>query len=318
MLVTVIGWYWDGIDNLGQMVHQQVLREAARKHRVELRFTDDPEQVDGPAIIGGGDVVNGDWLQTLAETACRATALAAISVTAHDPHAASVLAAARLVVARDKRSVAILQEAGCRAVYAPDLALAHTGDATRGRALVRDWFTEEGLAEPAEYAVLAPLGYWIVREDMGAHLAELALYAETVRALGMPCVLLAASTRNPDDRAACYLVREWSDVWRTTVVSRRMPELHDVIAGATCVLSSRLHPALLAVASGVPVVAVSANPKVTETFVSMGRGERVIDPAGASADQLAAAVRQAQVVPATWEIEEASRAADAVLAEVLR
>ena len=63
----------------------------------------------------------------------------------------------------------------------------------------------------------------------------------------MPCVLLADSPREPDDRAACYLVREWSGAWRTTVVSRRTPELHDVIAGANCVVSSRLHPALLAV-----------------------------------------------------------------------
>ena len=41
-----------------------------------------------------------------------------------------------------------------------------------------------------------------------------------------------------------------------------------MIAGAARVVSSRLHPALLAVASGVPVVAVSRNFKVTETFVS--------------------------------------------------
>ena len=119
-------------------------------------------------------------------------------------------------------------------------------------------------------------------------------------------------------RAACYLVREWSGAWRTTVISRRTTELHDVIAGANCVVSSRLHPALLAVASGVPVIAVSANPKVTETFASMGRGECVTDPAGATPHQLAAAVLDAQAIPATWEIEEASRSADAVFAEVLR
>jgi polysaccharide pyruvyl transferase WcaK-like protein len=129
---------------------------------------------------------------------------------------------------------------------------------------------------------------------------------------------LAASTRNPDDRAACYLVREWSGTWRTTVVSRRTPELHDVIAGARCVISSRLQPALLAVASGVPVVALSDHPKVTETFASMGRGECVIDPAGATAEQLAEAILDGKAVPATWEDEEASRSADSVLAEVLR
>jgi polysaccharide pyruvyl transferase WcaK-like protein len=241
-----------------------------------------------------------------------------VSVTAHDPHAASILAAARWVAGRDKLSVKILQEAGCRAVYAPDIAMAHSGDANRGRARVRDWFAEEGLVEPGDYAVLAPLGYWTVRGNLGAHHSELALYAETVRALGMPCVLLAASTRKPDDRAACYLVREWSGAWRTTVVSRRTPELHDVIAGARCVVSSRLHPALLAVASDVPVVALSANPKVTETFASMGRGECVVDPAGARAEQIAAAVLEAQAIPATWEVEEASRSADGVLAEILR
>ena len=66
MVVTVIGWYWDGVDNLGEMIYQQVMREAARKRGVELQFTDDPSKIDGPAIIGGGDVVNGYWLQTLA------------------------------------------------------------------------------------------------------------------------------------------------------------------------------------------------------------------------------------------------------------
>jgi hypothetical protein len=204
--------------------------------------------------------------KALAETACRATALAAISVTAHDPRAASVLAAARLVVARDQRSVAILQEAGCRAVYSPDITLPRSGDVDRGRAPVRGWFAEESLAEPAEYAMLAPLGYWTVRENLGAHRAELALYAETVHALGMPCVLLAASTRNPDDCTARYLVREWSGTWRTTVVSRRTPDLHDVIAGAACVLSSRLQPALLAVASGVPAVSMGRSRGSTSAF----------------------------------------------------
>lgn len=101
-------------------------------------------------------------------------------------------------------------------------------------------------------------------------------------------------------------------------MSRRTPELHDVIAGAACVVSSRLQPALLAAASGVPVVALSAHPKVTETFASMGRGEWVVDPAGAKTEQLAKTVLQAQAEPATWEIEEALRSADGVLAEVLR
>jgi hypothetical protein len=184
VIVTIIGWYWDGVDNLGEMIYPRVLREAARGRGVELRFTGDPSLIDGPAIIGGGDVVNGYWLQTLAEAACRATSLAAVSVTAHDPHAASILAAARWVAARDRLSVEILQEAGCQAVYAPDIAMAHSGDANRGRALVRDWFAEEGLSEPGEHAVLAPLGYWTVRGNLGTHHSELALYAETVRALG--------------------------------------------------------------------------------------------------------------------------------------
>jgi len=49
-----------------------------------------------------------------------------------------------------------------------------------------------------------------------------------------------------------------------------------------------------------------------------GRGECVIDPAGATAQQLAVVVREVQAVPATWEVEEVSRSADAVLGEVLR
>jgi len=39
---------------------------------------------------------------------------------------------------------------------------------------VRDWSAEEGLAEPGKHAALAPLGYWRVLEDLGAHGAELA------------------------------------------------------------------------------------------------------------------------------------------------
>ena len=54
--------------------------------------------------------------------------------------------------------------------------------------------------------------------------------------------------------------------------------------------TAALHLALLAVTSGVPVVAVSVNPKVTETFASMGRGGCVIDPAGVKPRQLAEAV----------------------------
>jgi polysaccharide pyruvyl transferase WcaK-like protein len=133
----------------------------------------------------------------------------------------------------------------------------------------------------------------------------------------MPCVLLAASTCKPDDRAACYLIREWSGAWCSTVVSQRTPGLHDAIAGAACVVSSRLRPALLAVASGVAVVALSVHPKVTKTFASMGRGECVIDPAGATAERLAATMLVAQAVPATWEVEEVSRSADALIADVL-
>jgi hypothetical protein len=61
-----------------------------------------------------------------------------------------------------------------------------------------------------------------------------------------------------------------------------------------------------------------ANPKVTETFTSMDCGECVIEPGGAAPHQLAAAVLEAQALPATWEVEEASRLADAVFMEVLR
>ena len=44
------------------------------------------------------------------------------------------------------------------------------------------------------------------------------------------------------------------------------------------------------VVSGAPVIALSGHPKVTETFAPMARGECVIDPAGATPHQLAAAV----------------------------
>jgi hypothetical protein len=64
----------------------------------------------------------------------------------------------------------------------------------------------------------------------------------------------------------------------------------------------------------VPVVAVSANPKVTETFNSMANGQRAIGPANATARQLAVAVLDAQSVPAAWEVEQASRSVGAVLA----
>jgi len=43
------------------------------------------------------------------------------------------------------------------------------------------------------------------------------------------------------------------------------------------------------VASKVPVIEVGGNAKVTETFISKGCGECVIDPAGATPQQLAAA-----------------------------
>ena len=131
-------------------------------------------------------------------------------------------------------------------------------------------------------------------------------------------MIVTESSWKPDDRAACCLVREWSGAWRTTVVSRRTPELHDVIAGAACVVSSRLHPALLAVASGVPVIALSGHPKVVETLASMGRGQCVIDPAGASAGQVTRAAHGGQAASATLEVEEALLSTDAVLAEVLR
>ena len=66
------------------------------------------------------------------------------------------------------------------------------------------------------------------------------------------------------------------------------------------------------------MVAVSADPKVTETFVSMGRRQCVIDPAGATPQQVAEAVVNTQAIPARWEVEEASRSADAVFTEVLQ
>jgi hypothetical protein len=74
-------------------------------------------------------------------------------------------------------------------------------------------------------------------------------------------VVATASTRKPDDRAAC-------------------------------VLSSQLQPALLAVASGVPVVAVSVHPKVTETFASMGRGPEMFSSARV--------IPPPSLGPATW------------------
>ena len=116
----------------------------------------------------------------------------------------------------------------------------------------------------------------------------------------------------------CLHIWTSEGAWHTTVVSRRLPELQDVIVSAACVVSSRLHPAQLVVASGVPAVALSDHSKVTETFASMGRWQCVIDPGGVKADQLAAAVLHAEAVPATWEVEEASRSTDAVLPEVLR
>ena len=61
MVVTVIGWYWDGVDNLGQMTHQHVLREAAHGRRVELRFTDDPLLVNGPAAMLEAQSVPAMW-----------------------------------------------------------------------------------------------------------------------------------------------------------------------------------------------------------------------------------------------------------------
>ena len=82
---------------------------------------------------------------------------------------------------------------------------------------------------------------------------------------------------------------------------------------AACVVSSRLHPALPAVASGLPAVALSSHPKVMGTFSSMGHGECVVGPAGATTHQLAAAVVDTQAVPATWEVEEASRSAGWIL-----
>jgi polysaccharide pyruvyl transferase CsaB len=61
---------------------------------------------------------------------------------------------------------------------------------------------------------------------------------------------------------------------------------HDLLAQSQAVLAMRLHAALLAVTAGVPVVALSYDPKVRSTMAALGLEDATIDLRAVTADRL--------------------------------
>jgi len=268
--VGVLGWYWPGVDNLGERCYQMVLTDYAKKIGVNVVFSNDPSKIDpgSPLLICGGELIADYWGDVFRDAFYQTESIVGISLSGQSAWVLSMLRAARKIWVRDYLTLKAAQEAGCNAAYAPDISCLCKGDPDMGLQLVQEWFREEQLEPPSQYLLLFPLGYWAMKDEPLNHCA-LSLYADIVRQSEMPCVLAAASTRNPDDRAACYLIREWSGQWKKTIVARP-GSLIDIIAGAAGVISSRLHGALVAAAHEKPFVAWSDHGKVVGAIEALG------------------------------------------------
>lgn len=215
---------------------------------------------------------------------------------------------ADFISVRDKASAEKLQSIGVRRALpiCPDMGFAYLDESLApSRPLV------DALPPVVAVNVFAHQDprYWS-QGDMARYVQYLDKMAAVIRAIlerGWS-VKLFSSQAGADSPATDDVVARLEESGHARAVQLRSvvhsvmspDELVAEIQGSDGVITARLHPVLLSVALGIPVVGLTHNPKTSELLSAVGLGECVLDIDGFSADSLLGALDRARA----WSDEE--------------
>lgn len=260
--VNVVGWYNKG--NAGDEAYKLAFPALFKNSFV---FSDTPKPDCKAYVLGGGDILSPVFLKAMSKVQGKKT----IASTAFPEKIdRSLLEQFGTVVVRDQQSLANANKNGVDALLAPDFAFALSGNAERGRSMIDDLF-DKANAERYEQVIgvvvnahLMPShdGYAYKHARFERFAFELAMAADTTNA---SFVFIPFGKAFPwDDRASNAVTASRCKFHKKNVVAYNdfsVEETLDLVAAFDCLISTRLHSTIFALANSTPFVDITHNHK---------------------------------------------------------
>lgn len=217
-------------------------------------------------ILGGGDIINEDFVAKFRHISNKHIISAAISKPLKN------LNDFKTVGVRDMISLANAAASGSRADYVPDFAFALEGNANNGRQIIKDRFAAER-AEQYSKVVAVVINSHLLPEHHGIGLPRDAVAFEhaafqIANAIDNTCasfIFIPFGTRLPwDDRVTnCWVASKCKFYKKNVVVydDLSVQDTIDVIAACDGLISSRLHSTIFSCVTATPFIDLLHNHK---------------------------------------------------------
>lgn len=263
MKIHAIGWY--GHENIGDESYKLSFPLLFPEHT--FTFSEKLQPADA-YILGGGDVVHGNYLNRLKDIKNKHIMSATVSniVDLKDFKSACV---------RDLKSVDLAQSGGVKASFVPDFAFALTPNAERGKELIQTIFREDKVELYEKVVVVIINGFLMpfdsspTRDAMDFQTLTYGL-SKSIDNIDASFLFLPFGSHAPtDDRVANAWIASKCKFWRKNAcVFNRLSvqDTLDIIAASNGIVSTRLHSSIFSVVSGVPFVDIVHNHK-NESFL---------------------------------------------------
>lgn len=291
MNFTVFGWY--DHENCGDEAYKLAFPALFPGHT--FTFTDRPQGLRTPLILGGGNVVSDAFLKPL-EALPGEKSLLSVGLAGFD-QADRLSGLFRHVCVRDPASLDLLRSAGVTAVYLPDFAFALRPDRERGRRLIQRLFQEARADLYGKVVVAVVNAYLAADHEIGGRkyvtflkaAFDLARVVDGTNASFLFVPFGGGGYAN--DRVTNAWVAARCKFWKkNAVVYERLgvQDTLDIVSAADAAISSRLHSSIFSTIGGVPFVDLTHHDKNRHYLEAVGRANWSVNYWSLDADRLAA------------------------------
>lgn len=260
--VNVVGWY--NKRNAGDEAYKLAFPSLFKNSFV---FSDTPKQGFDSYVLGGGDILSPVFLKAMNKVKGKKS----IASTAFPEKVdRSLFEQFETVIVRDQQSLDNARKNNVDAILAPDFAFILKGDAEQGRSMIQKLF-EESSAEQYEKVVGVVVNAHLMASHDGLAY-EQARFERLTYEMGMAfdCtnasfVFIPFGKAMPwDDRASNGMVASRCKFHKKNLCVYKdlsVQETLNIISSLDCVISTRLHSTIFALANSTPFVDITHNHK---------------------------------------------------------
>lgn len=260
--VQVVGWY--NKKNIGDEAYKAAFPAL---FDCQFRFSDTPSPDAKSYVLGGGDILSPAFLKPLLKMKGRKFIA---STSFPEKIDSSLFGQFESVIVRDQQSLLNARKNGVPAIFAPDFAFVLNGSETRGRKAIVSMF-QESKTDLYEKVVGVVVNSHLMPSHDGSAIEASRFDRfcyELARSLDLTnasVVFIPFGRAMPwDDRTSNSLVASRLKFYKKSVCiyeEMSVQKTLDLVSSLDCLVSTRLHSTIFAIANSVPFIDITHNHK---------------------------------------------------------